>query len=94
MFAYSFQFESLGYHESKSWQHCAKHEVGNSRSSVPGPDEEWCNYSRVQWRESVSIVQRIPLHTHTHHTVWMLGTESHTKLVILTEEILCLFCGI
>lgn len=32
----------------------AKHEVGNSGLSVPGPNDGRCNYSRVQRRESVS----------------------------------------
>lgn len=44
----------------------AKHAVGNSGLSVPGPDDEWCNYSRVQWRESVSTDSITHSHKHTH----------------------------
>lgn len=43
----------------------AKHEVGNSGLSVPSrDDDEWCHYSRMQWRESVSTYSIT--HTHTN----------------------------
>lgn len=34
----------------------------------PAPDDEWCNYSRVQWRESVSTdsITHSHIHTYTH----------------------------
>lgn len=58
----------------------AKHEVGNSGLSVPGPDDEWCNYSRVQRRESVStdsITHSHILYVHAHLQTppWKPGTE-------------------
>lgn len=58
----------------------AKHEVGNSGLSVPGPDDEWCNYSRVRWRESVSAdsithSHVLYMHTRLQTPLWKPGTE-------------------
>lgn len=58
----------------------AKHEVGNSGLSVPGPDDEWCNYSRVQWRESVSTdsithSHMLQIHPHFQTPLLVPGTE-------------------
>lgn len=55
--------------------------------AVVCPDEDWCNYSRVQWRESVSTVLQIPLHTENEKKKNNVGNTCHLQLATIELKI-------